>query len=349
MSQNIPWTPRPLAADTRRLLAIKLKYLGDLVVAVPALRALRESLPKAELHVLAASDAAPALAHLPWIDQVWSLPRTRGKLRLRDTWPLLKALRALRFDASIDFVGNDRGALLSRLIGARRRLGPIAEGGFLGRARIGYNEYIDEPDTTRHQSLRDYYLLQAWNLPPPSSWELEVRPDPALAAEAAALLPATDRILCHLSTSQHKKEWPTSNWLDLHARLTEAGHRVCFSSGPSPREQALLTPFREAGLTCLPKAESFDLYIAVLARARALVSPDTAPVHLAAGLGVPTLSLFGPTASSCWAPLGQRHRSLQGSPCLCSGHWHTCRAATPCMAGLTPENVFESLTALLHP
>src|SRR5437667_6862309 len=106
---------------------------------IPALRAIREHWPDCALHVLAAEEVVPVLNHLPWLNRVWAMPRTRGSPRFKQAWPIIRALRNQRFDRSVDFGGNDRGAILSLLSGARQRLGPIYSGGFLGR-RFCYNQ-----------------------------------------------------------------------------------------------------------------------------------------------------------------------------------------------------------------
>lgn len=315
-----------------KILAIKFKFLGDVALMVPALRMLRQHAPDAELHALVAAEAAPLLARLGWIDRVWSLPRTRGKLRLRDTLPVIRELRGLGFDRSVDFVGNDRGAVLTRMIGARQRLGVIAPKGFAGRAKC-YTQTIEELDTTRHEAVRDAYVLSAWGVPfDRDALRLELTAAPALAGEAAKLLPEPC-ILGHLSTSQPKKEWPVEHWARLHGQLKQAGQKMVFTAGPSDREQALLedlqTVLPEA--QCLPALRSLELFLAVLARATLFVSPDTAPLHLAAGLGVPTVGVFGPTSAARWAPLGKAHACLQGEACPCSGHLHECIQPTPCI------------------
>jgi len=326
-----------------KILAIKFKFLGDVAVVVPALRALHEHCPEAELHLLVAEDAAPIVQHLPWLHRVWALPRTRGQARFNASWPILRALRRERFDRSVDFVGNDRGAILSRLIGARERLGGVSQKGYLVR-RLAYTRCIEEADPTRHEIVRDLHVMSAWGVPFPADPRLETRADPALAAQAEKILPSHP-IIFHLSTSQPKKEWPLANWLDLFRHAQAAGLPVTFSSGPSLREQAQLTDLRHAApeAAALPSDLNLALFLAVLARARLFVSPDTAPLHLAAGLGVPTIGIFGPTAASRWAPLGPAHQAIQGSLCPCSGHWHQCRAPQPCIAAVTPDAVWACL------
>jgi len=79
----------------------------------------------------------------------------------------------------------------------------------------------------------------------------------------------------------------------------------------------------------------------VLKRARLFISGDTGPLHLAAGLGVPTIALFGPSSPQQWAPLGEQHRALQGAPCSCSTDSALCRAPRPCMAAISPDAVLQ--------
>ncbi|WP_309385222.1 glycosyltransferase family 9 protein [Cerasicoccus frondis] len=323
-----------------KILAIKFKFLGDVAIMVPALRMLRQHCPDAEIHALVAAEAAPLLERLDWIDKVWSLKRTRGKLRIRDSLPLIRQLRAENFDRSVDFVGNDRGAVLSRMIGARARLGVIAPKGFAGRAKC-YTQSIEELDTTRHECVRDAYVLSAWDVPfDRQALTLELTPDPALAAEAETIFPERC-IIGHLSTSQPKKEWPIEHWVAFHALMAQAGADIVFTAGHTEREQALLKALQAAlpEARCLPVFSSLELYIATISRASLFVSPDTAPLHLAAGLGVPTVGFFGPTASSRWAPLGPHNVSIQGDPCPCSGHLSVCDQPIPCINTVSPESV----------
>lgn len=334
----------------RKNLCLLFKYLGDVAVAIPAMRALKESRPDEELHILVAEDAVPIVRHLPWAARVWGLPRRRGSLQLGATLPLIAALRREQFDLSVDFVGNDRGALLSRLIGATDRIGLVAELGFWGRARC-YNRGVPEreiPSADVHESERHLALLSGFGVPQDSACALEVHADPLLAGEAAQLLPS-GTVLAHLSTSQPKKEWPVLFWQELYHRARAAGIPFVFASGPSPREQALLLRLQELepAAPLLPKVGNLDLYLAVLARAGVFISGDTGPLHFAAGLGVPTLALFAATDARRWAPLGPTHRCVVGTGCYCSGHAHVCAHASPCIASLSVDAVWQNLTELL--
>ena len=132
-------------ARPEKILALQFKYFGDAVLMTPALRAIREHFPNGELHLLVPEEVAPLFQHLPWLNRVWPMPRRRGSASLGQTWPVIRALRRERFDRSVDFASNDRGAILSFLIGARRRLGWAQRGGFFGR-RFCYNQRV-APET----------------------------------------------------------------------------------------------------------------------------------------------------------------------------------------------------------
>ena len=116
-----------------KILAIQFRYFGDAALMTPALRAIKEQVPNAALHVLVAEEVTPLFQHLPWLERVWAFPRARGKARLRQSWPIIRALRRERFDRSVDFGSGDRSAIISLLCGARQRLAPFWPGGFLGR------------------------------------------------------------------------------------------------------------------------------------------------------------------------------------------------------------------------
>lgn len=324
-----------------KILAIQFRYLGDAVLMTPALRAISERFPEADLHVLVPAEVAPLLRHLPWLKRVWAFPRERGRANLGASWPLLRQLCRERFDRSVDFAPSDRSALITLACGARERLAPRSSGGFWGR-NFCYTRRVFT-QKARHPSLGNFQVLTAWQIQPPETPQIEIRPDPALAARAAELLPEPS-ILAHISTSQPRKEWPLEHWAEFHRQATAAGFRVVFSSGVTPREQTLLQGLRDLapGSTTLPAMPDLALFVAVLQRARLLVCGCTGPLHFAAALGVPTIGLFGPSPPSYWAPLGAQHRVLQGAECPCR-ETQVCLSPTPCMAAISPVSVLGLL------
>jgi ADP-heptose:LPS heptosyltransferase len=333
-------------APPLKILAIQFKYFGDAVLLTPALRALREQVPDAELHLLVPEEIAPLFQHLPWLDRVWPMPRQRGHARISQSWPVIRALRRERFDRSVDFASNDRGAILSFLIGAKQRLGWAERGVFRCR-QLCYNQRVTPETKMPHESVRLARLLSAWEIVP-SSLEAEIRSDPALAAAAEPLLPA-GTILCHVASSQAKKEWPLRHWAEFYRIATAAGLRVAFTAAVGAREQQLMAELRKIlpDAPVLPVIPGLPLFLAVLNRAEVFISGDTGPLHFAAGLGVPTIALFGPSSAARWAPIGRRHQFLAGAQCGCDGNSAVCHEASHCLAAITPEQVFERLNSAL--
>jgi ADP-heptose:LPS heptosyltransferase len=213
----------------------------------------------------------------------------------------------------------------------------------LGR-RLCYTKTIAPADLNQHEVRRNLHLLSAWGVPPPSSLALEIHPDPALQSIAEKFLPEP-AIICHLGTGQPKKEWPLRHWAELFQKASAAGLKLVFSTGPGGREQALLAEFRTLAPAApvLAAVPNLAVFLAILSRAQLFISGDTGPLHFAAGLGVPTISLFGATSATLWAPLGERHQVLQGSRCSCDGHTGVCLAAQHCLAAISPDTVLNRI------
>jgi len=327
-----------------KILALQFKYLGDAVLMTPALRALREHFPAAEIHLLVPEATAPLFQQLTWLTRVWAMPRRRGSASLRETWPFIRALRREKFDRSVDFASNDRGAILSFLIGAKQRLGWAERGGFFGR-QFFYHQRVAPEKNPPHESTRLAQLLSGWQIPLPDSLAAEICAEAALADAAQKILPDERAVICHVASSQPKKEWPLAHWAAFHRLATAAGGRLAFTTARGEREAALMADLKKLApdAVILPPMAELPLFLAVLARAGVFVSGDTGPLHFAAGLGVPTISLFGPTSPARWAPVGARHQILTGGICGCDGHSAVCTAARHCLAEVSPEQVFAAL------
>jgi ADP-heptose:LPS heptosyltransferase len=337
-----------VSARPEKILALQFKYFGDAVLMTPALRAIRDHFPNGELHVLVPEEIAPLFQHLPWLNYVWAMPRRRGSASLGQTWPVIRALRRERFDRSVDFASNDRGAILGFLIGAHRRLGWAQPGGFFGR-RFCYNQRVVLENKLEHESARMMHLLSAWKIAP-GSLEPEIQSDPARDAAAAKLLPER-AVLCHIASSQPKKEWPLRHWVAFYEMAVAAGRRLAFTTATGAREQSLMDELKKLAPAApvLPPVAELALFLALLKRAEVFISGDTGPLHFAAGLGVPTISLFGPSSPVQWAPAGRQHQVLVGNLCSCDGNEAVCQSANHCLAAISPEQVLASLQNILTP
>jgi ADP-heptose:LPS heptosyltransferase len=339
------------ARNPEKILAIQFKFLGDAVMMIPALQAIRRRYPGCALHVLAPESVGPLLQNEPSLTKLWLIPRVRGRALFKQSWPVVRALRAERFDRSVDFGGNDRGAIMSLLCGARERLAPLYHKGFVGR-RFCCTRYV--PPLVRqdcHETVRLLDFLSPWDITPPSESDINIllRTDPAWDAAAEKILPE-GTVICHIGSSMTKKELPAGHWAAFYRMATAAGYKLIFNTGANARELALLQELKNLApeIIALPSLDLATL-LAVIKRARACVSNDTGPMHFAAGLGVPTIGLFGFTPPIRWRPVGSQHRVIQSPQCTCDNSSRFCKSTPHCMAGIQPEEVFAALQTILQP
>lgn len=334
--------------EIHKILIIQFKYLGDAVFITPAIQALYRQNPKAEIHVLVAEEVAPIFEHRPFIKKVWAFPRTRGKTKLVKSWPFVRQLRKEKFDLSIDFVGNDRGSILSLLINANSRLSALDKNPtFL--QKIAYTKTVKTsllPITWVKRHLKMLNLLI--NTPDIPTPPMMIVANPLLGEGAISLLQG-QQIICHLGTSQEKKEWPIARWVELYHLATKAGYKMAFSAGTNERERNLITELKKAVPDAfeLPPVNDLAMYLSLLNQAKLVISGDTGPLHFAAGLGVKVIGLFGTTDSVRHAaPIYSSHELVMSTPCTCHGElaqFTTCQSPSPCMNSISAEQVFELL------
>jgi ADP-heptose:LPS heptosyltransferase len=332
----------------KKILAIQFKYLGDAVFITPALQALHNKHPEAEIHVLAAEEVVPIFEHLPFITKVWAFPRTRGKAKLVKSWPFVRELRKENFDLSIDFVGNDRGGILSLLIDAQIRIAPIEHSPSLLQ-RLAYTKTVKTsslPTSWVKRHLRMLALLL--NVPDTPAPNMKIVVEHSLVSQANQII-KNHQVICHLGTSQPKKEWPISRWVELYHLATKSGYKLAFSAGPNQREQDLIAELKERAphAFILAPLNNLPLYLATLHQSKLVISGDTGPLHFAAGLGVKVIGLFGTTDSVVHAaPVYNNNEAILSRPCTClkeKSQFVTCQSTSSCMNSISAEQVFDLL------
>lgn len=310
-------------------------------------------IPNVELHVLVAAEIAPLLENIPWITKVWAMPRQRGKLKLSVTIPFVRSLRREKFDQSVDFGGNDRGALLSYLSGANNRLGCLNYNDSKWLTKICYTQIVVHKDPGAPYFDLHFELLRALNINRPSWLKLEIFLSDFVVNSSKEILPENS-IVCHISTSQPKKDWPLLHWKTLFCLANEAGLKLVFSAGPSEREQKLLSELRSMvpEAETLPAIKNLQLFLSVLKRSKLLVCGDTGPLHFADGLGVPVLGIFGVGNSVRQvAPIYSQNKIVVATGCACDlvrNNADTCCSSISCMVSIQPDIVFSRLRKIMN-
>jgi heptosyltransferase-3 len=340
--------PNNLFQKNLKILAIQFKYLGDAVFITPALLAIHRQYPDAEIHILVAAEVAPIFKHLPFIKKVWALPRTRGKAKLTESLPFVRALRKENFGLSIDFVGNDRGGILSLLVGAKSRLSAI-EGTPSFLQKLAYTKTVQTnllPTSWVKRHLKMLNLMIG--TPETPLPQMLIVADPLLASQAKQLL-QDHQIICHLGTSQEKKEWPIARWVEFYQLASLAGYKLAFSAGNNERERNLIFELKKALPDAfeLPPVNDLAIYLSLLQQAKLVISGDTGPLHFAAGMGKKVIGLFAVNDGvQHYAPIYENNEVVIGNRCTCTGelaNFSACQSPSPCMNSISVEQVFELL------
>lgn len=296
-----------------RLLLLRLSSFGDVVLTLPAAKAIAESLPGCALHWAIEPPLAELVAGAPYVAGVLQAA-TRAWRRApfsgatwRDARAFLRAARAARFDLVVDAQGLFKSAWAAALVPATRKVGFGYRSATERVACLAVDEHVE----TRAPHVADRALALAEYLTGRSGFEripdvahLVERPDPAVDAFCEKAPPFA---LLQPFASRPAKEWRSEQVVAFARSLREAaGLASVIRWGPGEREraEALVRAIGDGSLLAPPSGPAASARLA--ARAALFVGADTGPTHLAAAAGVPTVALFGPSDPARFRPLGPR-------------------------------------------
>lgn len=280
-----------------RVLVLRALGLGDLLTAVPALRALRRHLPGYEVVLAAPERFAGVAASTGCVDRLLPARAPAGRaVPVSLDWPGPVP------DLAVDLHGNGPSSHL-----LLQRLRP--------RALLAYR-HPGTPDVQgprwrpeEHERERWCRLLHWYGIAADPG-DLRIPP-------GAAASPAPGAVVVHPGADAAARRWPAERFAAVARALRRAGHEVVVTAGAGEERLAASVAAR-AGLP--PAAVvggrgdvPFDRLVALVARARCVVVGDTGLAHLATALGTPSVVLFGPVAPRLWGPPDlPRHRVLWG-------------------------------------
>lgn len=311
-------TIQPLAAlQPRRVAVFRALQLGDMLCAVPALRALRKSLPHAHITLVGLPWAQDLAARLhEHIDEFLAFPGYPGlPERAPDVraWPAFLAQAHERaFDLSIQMHGDgSRTNALVSLLGARREAGFGNPGS--GPLFCPYPTEGAEP----RRLLRLMAFLGADISDESLEFPLRPQDDAEWDAYPAVKALAPGRYLCvHVGARAVERRWPIENFATVADTLArETGLTVVLTG--SEQESGLTAALAQAMATPVVDAAapvSAGALAALIARSRLLVSNDTGTSHLASALRVPSVIIFRASDIDRWAPLDRRRHRVVWDP-----------------------------------
>jgi len=315
-----PHDPAPPSLDgVRRLLVIRHRAAGDLLLTTPAFRALRMGLPGRRIEVLVARGLGELLEGNPDVDSVIEFDRRA----LGSQLGLYVRLARGGYDLVLDLVSNPRSAWMTALTRARIRAGYAIAGRDWAYTLAVPREPIGPGGPTlRYAPEAALDLVRGLGLPPRGvDLTFRVSPRAEESAErgirAAGLDPARPILLCLPAGSWPSKTWIPERFALAMDELAEEGS-VVWMWGPG--EQALAERCR--GLMRHPSIVAppmgWQEMGGWMKRAAVWVGNDSGPKHVAVALGLPTVTVFGPTHPATWQPPHGPHRVVlaDGLDCL---------------------------------
>jgi lipopolysaccharide heptosyltransferase II len=358
-SSTTPVSLQVAWSSIRRLLAIRLDNIGDMVMLSPSLRTLRHALPEAELHLMASPAGSQVAGLLPWIDDVfvhravWQELSGSQMLDIASQLALIESLRLGQYDAAVVFTSFRQSpyppAYACYLAGIPLRLGQSRE--FGGTV---LSHWIEPLADETHQVDRNLHLLEAAGLPAVGrKLELHV-PDDArqqvddLFRERG--ISATDPFVALApGASCASRRYAPSRFADVARELVrETGMRIVVVG--SAKETDLLQPLLEIqspAIVPLIGRTTVPMLAEVVRRARLVVANNSAAMHLADAFERPAVILYsGTDREQQWrprrAPSRLLHRPTVCSPCYA----FTCPYHTECL-DVPPAAVVEAAVELL--
>jgi ADP-heptose:LPS heptosyltransferase len=321
---------------SQRILLIQLKRIGDCILTAPAIQEWRSSHPGAHISLLVTAQCA-GIAQRMAVDEVIRYDSSTG-------WGLRawEQVYSQHWDASYDFTGTDRSALLTWISNATHRHGYAR---FCSDSLRRYAYTTLSPASVRELHTIDFHrsLLQ---LPPGSTpgtdslhWDA---PPPALS------LPPRYAVV-HIGTAREEKFWPADRWATVLTHLYHQHQLPLVLTGTGTGLEAphldtlrsqLSVPYQD-----LTGQLSLSATASLITHATLALGVDSMAMHLAALAQVPQIVLFGPTNPFHWRPLSPRAAVL--TPQGLTTDFHS-RAPGGSMSDIPTQRVIEALNPILH-
>jgi ADP-heptose:LPS heptosyltransferase len=296
-----------------RILVIRLERIGDVLVGIPVLRALRARHPEARIELLVSrANRAVADAVRPFVDHLWIYEKT-----VMSGVSLLLALRRRSYDVIVDLIDHPstNAQLVIRWCRPRVAVGLLhAESGLYTHAAPALDPAIVHPVERFAQLLLPFGID-----PSTEPLDLEYPLGPTDQERARAALGPSDRLYrigINVSCRQAERYWGTGKYVDLARRIVDRHRQFAVWVCGAPQDAPEVARIASATDTrAVPPRPSLSEFAAIVREFDLFVTPDTVAVHIAAAWKRPTVALYHPEAGVApWTPYHTPHRAVMGAP-----------------------------------
>ena len=333
---------RQMASE--RILLIRLSSLGDIVLTTPAIRAVRARFRDAYIVMLVAKQSAEILRENPHLNEIITFDRLAKN---KDTGEMLRVIRMLRerkFTLAIDLQRKFRTEMLMYFSGAAERIGK----GRLCTVRV-------HEQGNKHATAHYFELLHAAGIPAEDpGLEVFLSESERLAAaqrfDTAGVNAGQLKVGFFPGAGWKLREWMPDRFAAIGDKLVERFNANILIFGGQKEMELVQTVASLMNARAIPFAGNLQIrqLAACIEKCDLFLTNDTGPMHIAAAVGTPTVSLFGPGNHIRFQPLGTLHQTIRHPvPCSpCKQFTDKCKDNI-CMKGIGVDAVWESVSHTL--
>jgi heptosyltransferase I len=347
------------AHHIKRVLVIKLTSLGDVIHALPVAASLKKAFPFLKLHWIVEDRCAPLLENHPLLDSIIVYPRkeiqsliTRGRWgqALKQLNRIRRSLRTLKIDLSLDLQGLAKSGLMALMAGAPQRIGCFGLKEFSQWISKGLPEGGDLHAVDRNLKVAEF--IGAGKGTP--EFVIGIPEDEKRWAktflEQRRVAGKEDLLGVQIGASLPQKRWPVHKVISFIQKVSRLQNiRVLLLGDQTDRDslQPHLSRIPEEVINTTGDL-SLRRLSALISHCRLFVGADTGPLHLAVGLGIPVVALYGADDPQKTGPYGLTNRlHYKNFPCSPCYKIPSCQGRYDCMEAISVEEVMESVQTLL--
>lgn len=336
------------AKNTLNILVIKISAIGDVILSIPSLAAIRRHFPKSKIAMLVGSESREVVSNCPYVDEIIVFKQSHKK-RIRNTFKMAKELRRENFDIVIDLQNNRASHLLGFLSMIPRRIGYKSKKfDFFLTDRINGAKLQIPP--LEHQ----FKLLKVLGIEQKPR-ALELFPTDADQAHVHAMLRnqwlSEKQILIGMnigsSTQWETKRWGMENFIKLNIKFSRKDIRVVItgSKADMPQAHELVSSAKSKPIDMVGKTSLMEL-ACLIKKCKLFITGDSAPLHIANAVSTPCVAMFGPTDPKRHLQpsksVSVMQKKLSCSPC----YKKVCKDIK-CMNRISAEEIFTIATRML--
>ncbi len=343
---------------TEKILVVRYRFIGDMILTIPFLRNLRKKYPDAQIDMLVSPNSYEVISECPYVNNFIIFDTTRkhkyecSNENKKSFWSYVSKLKEKKYDKAYVLKRSFSSALLCFLAWIPERIGFNTEGrGFLLTKRVKY-------DKTKHESQCFLDVLRAENIDVDDgrleNWvkeENSAKIDNIFSQNG--IKQDEMKVVIHATATNPKKLWSEDNFAHLIKYLDGINIRIIHIGAQNDREVYERIYSKTEGLKNKPLNLCGELTLqeslALLKKVNFIVGNDSGNLHMAASVGTKVVGIYGAMPVSKWGALGEGNKLLTGKvPCAPCNKRGECKNNLICLNSITVKNVIQAIDEIIN-